>query len=194
MDRRKFIILSGLAIAGAGCSADDSSQAPEDTDSTSQATTPATTPTPTSNSDGPPRVALSAKDSDPRSPFASLDVSYGSMVGTEIPTEPPTLANEGTKWLFIEMQVTNTGSEEYQMMGAAFVIEAAGRQRSLVVTKEDWELRGRVIDPQETIRGWLVFQIPIETTEATLTALTGTSRDYALTFRRDESLGSSLPN
>jgi hypothetical protein len=137
-------------------------------------------------------VALSATDVQSESPRASLDVAYGATVATEIPTEPPTIANDGTKWLFVRMEVANTGDSTYEMTGGIFVIRARGDEHFLVSTKQDWELRGRTIQPGETTTGWLVFQLPSDVDEATLTLYEETEQ-HTVMFTQDSSLATTLP-
>lgn len=129
------------------------------------------------------------------STHASLEVDYAATVSRQIPTEPPTIANDGMKWLFVRMQVTNTGSKEYKLSGAPFVVKADGEVYEIVFTRQEWELPGRTIQPSSSTSGWMVFQIPLGVTEAILTVRKNDlSRNYSVTFTRNTAMDTTLPD
>lgn len=138
-------------------------------------------------------VNVSADEVESAEPYASLHIAYAATVSSEIPSDPPTLAEERMKWLFVKMRVTNTGSSEHEFTGGPFIIRAKSEVYGIVSTREGWELRGRSIEPDATETGWIVFQIPSGVTEATLTIRDDISRNYSIRFVREASLDTTVP-
>lgn len=174
MNRRTFLMVASVSMASvSGCLSDNG-------------------PSHDSSKELEP-VTLLAEDSTFDSPHASLNVVYASAVAKEIPTDPPTIADEGMKWLFVKMGITNTGDEDYNITGGPFVVEIEENIYGIVSGKQEWEVRGRTIEPNETISGWIVYQIPRSATSGTLIIREDISRKYSVIFQRDTSMKTTLP-
>lgn len=174
MKRRRYLLFVAPAISSlAGCFAGDGSSGADQETLKS--------------------VDLSAENVESDSPYASLNVNYAETVSSEIPTDPPTLAEEGMKWLFVKMHVTNIGTSNHEFTGGPFIVRAERDIYEIVSSREDWELRGRTIQPDSTRTGWMVFHIPEEVTEATLTIRDDISMGYSVRFIHDPSLDTTIP-
>ena len=141
----------------------------------------------------PPTVTLSSTDVEAATPDATLQVGYVSGVAMRTPSDPPTIPNEGMKFLFVAMRITNGGDCEYEVTGAPFVLQARGEQYGIVVTKHEDELRRRTLQPGTATAGWLMYQLPYNERDATLMIRGDTSRRYTVAFERAPVLASELP-
>jgi archaellum component FlaG (FlaF/FlaG flagellin family) len=163
MNRRNYFTTIGAVVTVlAGCSSDDSG------DSVSS-------------------VDLGAEDASPSDSTATLRVSYSAETRTELPTDPPTLAEDGHKWLVVEMEITNEGDEVHEISPSRYVVWIDGEMHEFVVTKGDRSLRGEDVDPGESVSGEVVFHIPEETTAATLAVRDDVDvpRPVTVTFTRE---------
>lgn len=175
MDRRSYLsILAVGAMAASGCA------------STGQ---PAATATRTLTP-----VSVNEADVSADDPVTTLEVEYSATVANELPTDPPTLAEDGQKWVLLRMRITNEGAETYDVTGGPFILEHNGQTYEIVSTGADWSVRGRTIEPGDSTTGWLVYHLPEAATSAMLTVRDDISRSYKVTFTRSIDLGTSLPD
>lgn len=128
-----------------------------------------------------------------------LEISYNSAVVSTIPTDPPTRAESGAKWLLVRMDVTNAGATERTLTAHQYILEADGDTYEYVATDATWAIggpehtSGPTVAPIETATGWVVFHIPMESASARLTVRENTREAFAISFTRDASLATSIP-
>ena len=141
-----------------------------------------------------PPVTLAARDATAQPADVSLELTYNSYAGPELPTDPATLADDGYKWLIVRCDVTNVGDTQRDLTMYQYLVESNGEQYETVQTKESWSLAEQSAGPGGTVTGWLVFQIPQETTEATLFVRGETQTTFEIRFKRDRSLTAEISN
>lgn len=169
MHRRTYVSLIAIAgICSAGCISDKSEEVKS--------------------------FSLTAENVDADSPDASLKIVYAATVTQELPTDPPTLADDGMKWLLVRMRVKNTGTDEYDINGGPFIVYVDGEVYEIVFTKQEWGLPSRTVQSGASTTGWMVFKIPVGVTEAKLTVRDDISRKFSITFMSDSSLDTALPD
>ena len=175
MRRRHFLAASAVAVF-AGCS-----------QPTPQRGSPPTPP-------ALPQVTLSAAETSPEKPNASLAVAYNSRVQLRVPTTPPTSADAGRKWLVLRMDVTNRGERSRDLDANQYVITTDTSEYEFTPTLADWELTTKRATPGETVTGWVAFHVPASLTEATLSVKAKYADDYAISFTQDRTLNAKIPN
>jgi len=181
-------------IALAGCSG-ATTPATEPTTTPTATTTLPGTATPTATTTPPPSpVSVATINTTADTPDVSLSVRYNATTQWQLPTDPPTLADSGQKWLVVRMDITNTGSEQRAVTGYQYIAEAGADRYEPVASTEDWALAQAdgqstaTIGPGETVTRWLVFQVPTDTTDATLQVRENTQQTFAVRFAHDPSL------
>jgi len=161
MRRRQFLVVAGVATAG--CLSDQST-------------------------DAPPAVSLDAEDHSDPTPDVSLEVVYNAGVTSELPTDPPTIADDGWKWLLVRMDVTNLGDTPRELSEYQYRVTTDDGEFGHVVTKTQWTLAGKRAAPSETASGWVVFHIPESASAATLSVRENTRLAYDVAFNQDSTL------
>lgn len=166
-------LLIALVLVTAGCSGGSSAD-------------PVTTTTAPSGTYEPlTPITLSVSDATATAPDASLRVKYGATTATLLPTDPPTLAEEDRRWVAVHMSVTNRGTEPYNAIASQYVLRADGIQYEYVQVNESWALNygsDTTIAPNGTRSGWVIFHVPSDVTDATLTVRNATRQTYRVTF------------
>lgn len=168
--RRTFVTIATIALLTlAGCAG---SPAPATTDTA-------------------PPIDLSASNSTATQPDQSAKVAYNADTTETLPTDPPTQAEDGYRWVVVNMRVTNTGETAREVTAHQYVLRGEDDVYGYVQVDEPWALGygpDAGIAPGESRTGWVVFHVPTDVSDAELTTRTDTSRSYAVGFIPDPSL------
>jgi len=178
MNRTIPVIAVVTILLLAGClSASNSSTMP----TPDQVTTP--TPSP---------VVLGAENVSAEPADVELRVAYHSRSKTSLPTTPRTLAEEGQKWLAVNMAVTNRGNESRELTSHQYIIQTDSDRYEFVYTDSEWALEETRVAPGETVTGWVIFHVPENVTEGTITIRNNTRRSFTINFTRNQSLNEPI--
>jgi hypothetical protein len=119
----------------------------------------------------PPSVDLTAEDVSPSDTNGTLRVAYRSGgAQSKIGTNPATIAEDGQKWLIVELSITNEGDEVHEVSPSRYVVQIDNQQYTQVITDRETSLKdiGK-LEPGGTVSGEIVYHIPEEASDATLT-------------------------
>lgn len=185
MKRRDILstIATGAAAALAGCSS--SGDADPETETTQASAS---------------SVSLSAEGVDPVETNRRITVDYASMATLRYDTDPDddavSRAADGSKWLAVGLEVTNASeSGTWSTSPSRYVVEAGGETFSTVSTGEaDYFPETETdLDPGGAASGYVLFEIPRDSTSATLTVdLDEVPSGTSLTFAQSDDVAIPL--
>jgi hypothetical protein len=184
MKRRTFIQAAGVGCLGvlAGCSGETTDPTPDPDP-------------PTQTTSAPPEstIRVAAMDVDAPDPDVALDITYAVATARELPTDPPTLAEDGMQWVLVRMDVTTANETTRNLEANPYVLEAAGDRFEYVSSDAAWELSSKTASGDEPVTGWVIFQVPEPVDTATLTIRDNTRDAYTVSFEQDRSLNTTPP-
>jgi len=116
-------------------------------------------------------VSLSSEDLSATDPEVSLLVEYSEEVLYEVRTESGVhTPDEGTKFLMVRTSITNVGGSRRDLVAHQYVLVGDGETYEPILTDSEGYVSQKSIPPGTRTEGWLLFEVPEETSEATLTA------------------------
>lgn len=116
-------------------------------------------------------VSLSSEDVTAANPGVSLIVEYSEEVLYEVRTqEGRHTPDDGTKFLMVRTRITNVGDSKRNLTARQYVLVADGERYEPVLVGSEGYVSEKVIPSGTRTKGWLLFQIPQEVSEAILTA------------------------
>jgi hypothetical protein len=186
MNRRD--VLTGVAsttlLALAGCSGDSP---PETTTANNHRATSASTETTQSL----PVVDVSATDASAESADVNLRVRWRARAQHVLDPagEAATVAEDGHKWLVVQVSVTNDGETAWDTTPVPFVVDIDGEQHEVVTSRAGSYFGTNTLDPRDGETGWIAFHIPRAATSATVTLDPDlVSMEITAQFEEDDSL------
>ena len=133
---------------------------------------------PESRSEPEPEIEVVSEDTNPSDSTATLRVSYSTETRTELGTDPEQVPRDGFQFVLVEMNITNVGDKVYEISPSRYILRIDEIQEdeilgddgvyTAMVTDEFRILQGKNISPGDSASGELIFVIPKETSEATL--------------------------
>ena len=156
------------------------------------------TGSPSADTTEPPTAApIDINDADvtAEQPDVNLSIAYESRTTTKLPTEPATLADDGYRWVLVNMQVRNVGEQPHEVTSYQYTLESESGTHEPVQTKEQWALGydDGTIGPDRSTRGWVVYHVPNDVDTATLTVRSATQQSFDVRFAYYPGLAGSLP-
>lgn len=182
MNRRRVLTgyTTALLFGLAGCTSDSALET-------------TTTPPPADETTTLPAIDLSTTDATPESSDVQLEVRWRARVQRVLQSADsggvPTHAEDGRKWLVVQLAATNTGGQAWDATPVPFVVDVGAERFEFVSTDDDQYFGGRKLASGESLSGYLVFQIPLAASTATLTVDQDLVADaLAVVFEHDASL------
>lgn len=117
----------------------------------------------------PSAVSVESENVTPPDPATTLQIAYSGETKWELETNPPTRAEEGYKWLVVELSITNVGGELHEVSPSRYVVLVDNEMYEFVASDVVSSLRGKELPPGGGVIGKIPFHIPNEATAATLT-------------------------
>ena len=192
MDRRQLLAVMGAtgltALAGCSGGSDDGNGVENENNDGS------------SDSDSVTPVALSDENRDIQNQFLTLSVRYNSRTAAQFdpPNESVQEAESGNKMVIVRCEVgvdtRREDSEPIDVYGSAFKLRADGVYYDLYPSIY-YESIDQTVAPGTLYTGWMIFEVPEDTSEATLTTQDADAwfdLPVDILFQRDSSLSTSF--
>ena len=166
MNRRDLLaglVSSGL-VGAAGCSGSTPPGSTTDPETSTR--------TPEETTRSLPSMSVTAVDTRADGDVAvQLDVRWRAR--TQLVLDPPerdvrTLAEDGFKWLVVQLAVTNNGTSEWDARPVPFIVETNGDRFEITTSRVESYFGGEPLAPGESVSGWLSFHIPRDARTAEL--------------------------
>jgi hypothetical protein len=161
MNRRQVLTAIPAAVLLAGCGSSESEQVPQ--------------------------VDLGTTDADPADAEYAVEIAYNHRSRLRTDSDPDdgvsSLAEGGMKWLVVGVEVTNRSETDWETEPVLYQVTVAGETYEPVFTNDENYLGDETLSPDETVTRYLLFHIPRDATEATLSvAQDNVVESVAVTF------------
>lgn len=140
-------------------------------------------------------VHLSSQDVRSSDPDYSLDVAWNARAQRTIdpPDETRGGAEDGHVWIVVTMRVTNTGDDPRELTAIQYVLNGE-EQYEFVHTRSQGYLGGQTVSPGEIAYGWVLFHVPDDAGDLTLTAeQSHLAESFTILFEKDDSIEIPIP-
>lgn len=118
--------------------------------------------------------SLSSEGTTAKDPDVSLVVEYSEEVLDELRTEEGRqLPDDGMKFLMVRTRITNVGDSARDLTARQYVLTTGEKEYEPAFVGTEGYVSESVIPSGARTKGWVLFEIPQETSQATLTAQQG---------------------
>ncbi|WP_135807362.1 DUF4352 domain-containing protein [Halorussus marinus] len=178
-----------ISLVLAGCSGESTPGTTTEDDRGSPASTETEKPL--------PDVDVTATDTSVGDADTHLRVQWRGRVQRVLePTgEAATVAEDGHKWLVIQVSVRHVGGTAWETTPVPFVVDVDGQRYEVSTSRAESYFGSSTLEEEDVESGWLAFQIPREATSATMnfdselisaTVSAGFEEDQSLSFDIDQ--------
>jgi len=155
MKRRGFLAVLSATVSGC------LSGIPEDTETDAESEAES----------GSEEVSLSSEDTTATNPDVSLVLEYSGEVLYELRTEEGRQSpKEGMKFLMVRTRITNVGDSARDLTAQQYLLTSGDKEYEPAFIGTEGYVSEIIIPPGTRTNAWVLFEIPQETSQATLTA------------------------